>query len=275
MAPPGNALPVGRAMISINDPKAMSQQEGSMSSIQTNSKMKLFVSIEEMALDVLDSSLQVRRKLFEEARSRKKVRDGSVEDSASSSGGGSGGSWIPELSRLAGKVLDLIAVQIINEYGVRLRRSGSWADSNGVGRDATQHDNSSSVARTTSTAANSQEMASLLYAFAKAGRGDETLFSIVAQELMRQTSKAELEREGKRGPKPQGTICNSSFLIYVYASAHLHSHGSLDTEFSNTIWAFATAGVRGVAQVELIRFLADALDEGNGLFFGFEFKRKC
>ena len=49
----------------------------------------------------------------------------------------------------------------------------------------------------------------------------------------------------------------------------------MDTEFSNTIWAFATAGVRGVAQVELIRFLADALDEGNGLFFGFEFKRKC
>ena len=46
-------------------------------------------------------------------------------------------------------------------------------------------------------------------------------------------------------------------------------------EFSNTVWAFATAGIRGNAQVELIKFLADALDEGNGLFFGLEFKREC
>ncbi len=206
MAPPGSALPVGRVMVSANGPESIAAQDESTSSIRTNN-VKLFVSIEEMALDVLDSSLQVRMKLYEEACSRKQKRDGSsIAESSASSGGG--GSWIPELSRLAGKVLDLIAAQIINEYGLRLRG----------GRDEIRHDadqgDSPAAVRTSTTAANSQEMASLLYAFAKAGRGDDTLFSIVAQELMRQTSKAELEREGKRGPKPQGTIIMCGCLIF-------------------------------------------------------------
>ena len=278
MTPPGNALPVGRVMVSTNSPESIASQEESMSSIRTNN-MKLFVSIEEMALDVLDSSLQVRMKLYEEARSRKKIRDGSIADSSASGGGG--GSWIPELSRLAGKVLDLIAVQIINEYGYRLRRSGRSGDADGDGRDES-HDGDqrakfAPARTTTSTAANSQEMASLLYAFAKAGRGDDTLFSVVAQELMRQTSKVELEREGKRGPKPQGTMMTSSFttkILCICSCSVLTFFTGICTEFSNTIWAFATAGVRGISQVELIRFVADSMDEGNGLFFGFEFKRK-
>ena len=211
MAPPGNALPVGRVMVSANGPESTAAQDESTSTIRTNN-IKLFVSIEEMALDVLDSSLQVRMKLYEEARSRKKIRDGSSIADSSASGGG-GGSWIPDLSRLAGKALDLIAAQIINEYGLRLRG----------GRDEIRHGvnqvDSPAAVRTSNTAANSQEMASLLYAFAKAGRGDDTLFSIVAQELMRQTSKVELEREGKRGPKPQGTIMMCVCLIFE--SLHL------------------------------------------------------
>ena len=46
------------------------------------------------------------------------------------------------------------------------------------------------------------------------------------------------------------------------------------TELSNTIWAFATAGLRGDTQVDLVKFIADALDEGSGSFFGFQFKRE-
>jgi hypothetical protein len=41
---------------------------------------------------------------------------------------------------------------------------------------------------------------------------------------------------------------------------------------SNTIWAFATAGIRGSTQVELVKFIADALDAGDGQFFGHQFK---
>ncbi|KAL9182955.1 hypothetical protein ACHAXT_004234 [Thalassiosira profunda] len=169
-----------------------------------------FASMEEMALDVLDSSLKVRMELFEEAKSRRQ-----------GGGGGASGTWIPELSRLAGKVLDLIAMQIIREYGTR-------GDSEEEARSGF----------------NPQEMASVLWAFAKAKRGDGALFNVVAEELMKQT-ESEMARGGK-GPKPQ--------------------------ELSNTIWAFATAGVRGETQVELVKFIADALDEGDGQFFGYQFK---
>jgi len=48
----------------------------------------------------------------------------------------------------------------------------------------------------------------------------------------------------------------------------------LYAELSNTIWAFATAGIRGDRQVELVKFIADTLDEGSGNFFGVQFKRK-
>ena len=61
-----------------------------------------------MSLDVLSSSLKIRNQLFEEARRRK-----------SGVNTGSGGAWIPELSRLAGKLMDLFAVQIIQEYTSR------------------------------------------------------------------------------------------------------------------------------------------------------------
>ena len=44
-------------------------------------------------------------------------------------------------------------------------------------------------------------------------------------------------------------------------------------ELSNTIWAFATSGVRGNTQVQLVQFIADALDDGDGQFFGADFKR--
>lgn len=166
LAPPCIAFPIGRV---VNDDDTT-----------PFSKLQTFTSINEMSLDVLSSSLDVRMKLLEEARNR------------SNKDGGSPGSWIPELSRLSAKVLDLIAVQIINEYG--LRNNDHREKSGGT--------------------FNPQEMASVLWAFAKAKRGDDALFSTVARELMRQT-EFELEKEGggQRGPKPQGMcLCVISLL---------------------------------------------------------------
>jgi hypothetical protein len=48
--------------------------------------------------------------------------------------------------------------------------------------------------------------------------------------------------------------------------------GPKPQELSNTIWAFATAGIRGRTQVKLVKFIADALDAGDGPFFGHQFK---
>ena len=165
VAPPCTVYPLGRVADSSED----------------RIPMRHFVSSNEMALDVLTSSLNVRMALFEHARSRK-------------SGGGTSGSWIPELSRLAGKIIDIIAVQIINDYFSRNVES----DAKGT--------NGPTVGRK-KAAFNPQEMASILWAFAKSKRGDEVLFDIVAKELLRQT-KIELEMGGQ-GPKPQGA---SSFL---------------------------------------------------------------
>ena len=170
LAPPCTAFSIGRV---VNDDDAT-----------PFSKLQTFTSTNEMSLDVLSSSLDVRMKLLEEARNR-------------SNKDGTRGSWIPELSRLSAKVLDLIAVQIINEYGLR--------SSNNNGSNSDNHREKSGGTF------NPQEMASVLWAFAKAKRGDDALFSTVARELMRQT-EFELEKEGggQRGPKPQG-MC-----LYVY-----------------------------------------------------------
>ena len=184
MAPPSSAFSVGRV---VADVATETSQGGN--NVQQQQQDRQFVSMDEMALDTLQSSLQVRMSLFEEALNRKK-----------SGGGASSGLWIPELSKLAGKVLDLIAVKIIEEYNGR----SSTSDSGGEGTGAVIN----------GSAFNPQEMASVLWAFAKAKRADDLLFNTVARELVR-TAKFELERGGN-GPKPQGeALC---FGIHLFAS---------------------------------------------------------
>ena len=69
-------------------------------------------------------------------------------------------------------------------------------------------------------------------------------------------------------------LCPLFFLSsHCFLASHLPCFRAFVAELSNTIWAFATAGVRGDTQVELVKFIADALDEGGGLFFGLRFKR--
>ena len=205
VTPPSSAFALGRVVASNSD----DDESHSGANVGKNFRStRQFVSLDEMALDVISSTLQVRMQLFEEARKRK-------------TGGSSNGAWIPELSRLSGKVMDLIAVKIIIDYG-----------------------NRNNAKTSTSAVFNPQEMASVLWAYAKSNRGDDALFSTVAAELIRQTGYA-LE-QGGQGPRPQ--------------------------ELSNTIWAFATAGIRGQQHIELVKFAANALDEGEGLFFGNAFK---
>jgi hypothetical protein len=44
------------------------------------------------------------------------------------------------------------------------------------------------------------------------------------------------------------------------------------SEFANTLWAFATSGIRADAHVKLAKLMADGMDEGDGSFFGGYFK---
>lgn len=109
-----------------------------------------FSSIDEMSLDLLSSSLKIRNQLFEEARRRK---------SGVNSGGG--GAWIPELSRLAGKLMDLFAVQIIEDYASR-----NEDKSDEIRRIENEDDNDRRI-KGYKKAFNPQEMASALWAFGK------------------------------------------------------------------------------------------------------------
>lgn len=161
VAPPSDALPLGR----ISD---MKHEPGNGVGNE-----RLFVSIDEMSLDVLSSCLKIRHQLFEEARRRK-------------SGGGSGGAWIPELSRLSGKLMDLFAVQIIQDYSSRC--------------DDIEADQSTANSGYKKLF-NPQEMASALWAFAKSKRADDVLFAAVAEELLRQTAMSMVDVKLK--PKPQ------------------------------------------------------------------------
>eukprot|EP00804_Cyclotella_cryptica_P031368 CCRYP_012184-RH/>CCRYP_012184-RH protein AED:0.21 eAED:0.21 QI:390/1/1/1/0.8/0.66/6/200/821 len=217
VAPPSNAFPLGR-VAGMDDGHEDYDKD-----------RRLFQSLDEMSLDILSSTLKVRTQLLEEARKRK------------TGASGSSGTWIPELSRLAGKLMDLFAVQIIQEYASRRRANENSAI------DEFNADSSNGGRKTgirAEVSFNPQEMASALWAFAKSQRADSTLFSAVAQELIRQTEL--MKKEGGMKPKPQ--------------------------EFSNTLWAFATAGIRGNAQVSLTKLMADAMDDGGGQFFGGYFK---
>ena len=223
LAPPGNgeggdALPVGKVTTETSEGGKEEEEEGA------GRRARMFVSVEEMSLDVLRSSMSVRMKLYDEARNRGGVGGG---------GGTAGPSWIPELSRLAGRVFDLIAVRVIDDYASRSSSPRSEF--------------------------NPQEMASILWAFAKVRRGDDGLFDTVASALMRQTNDGVAGvvgvGGGKNGAGGGGAVA-----------------GPKPQELSNTIWAFATAGIRGSTQVELVKFIADALDAGDGQFFGHQFK---
>ena len=106
VAPPSDAFPLGR-VVGIGDSNDYNDKD-----------RRLFHSLDEMSLDIFASSLKVRTQLLEEARKRK------------TGASGSSGAWIPELSRLAGKLMDLFAVQIIQEYASRRR-----TDQNSVSDD--------------------------------------------------------------------------------------------------------------------------------------------
>ena len=253
--PPGNnggyngdaALPVGRVLPHNEDNDTTSNDDDD----DEEEGVSLFVSRDEMALDVLQSSMLVRMKLYEEAINRSNSNSGGSSSSSSS------GSWIPELSRLSGRIFDLIAVRVIEDYETRRKQQRQ--------QQQRQHP--------TAGGANAQEMASILWAYAKVRRGNDKLFNTVGSELIRQTptNLGVVDNNVVMMTKGEGARKNDSKIISSSSSSSIIV-GPKPQELSNTIWAFATAGVRSETQVNLVKYLADALDVGCGQFFGHSFK---
>jgi len=188
MAPPISILP-------ISSPTAK---------VDNNVNIK-YAAIEDMHSEILSTAVKLRSEVLQVAKDRKATLDPSQRAQIKNT-------WIPTLSQLSGKLLDVIAcqvLQILSDF-------------------------------------NSQELANLLYAFATAERADNQVFEKLANQLIlsmeRQTgtNNAKVDIKHSNLPKPQ--------------------------EFSISVWAFATAGLRGPGQIKLTKCLANALDSDSGKF---------
>ena len=110
--------------------------------------------------DILETAMKVRKQVLEVAKER---------NSNNSNGNGNviiQSKWIPTMSQLSGKLLDIIAVQvlcIVEKF-------------------------------------NSQELANLLYAFSSAGRADVYFFDQLADQLVKNMN---LGRGGSAATQPK------------------------------------------------------------------------
>ena len=155
------------------------------------------MSKEEIIIDLVTTSLKVRSQVLEVARERSAIADPALKAQVKSR-------WIPTLSQLGAKVLDLIAA-----FGMDLYASSSQPGSS-----------------------SSQEVANALYSFATAGRADPPFFDVLAKRHF--DVSAEMKEIGRMA-RPQ--------------------------EFSNSIYAFAKAGITGNRQREFVSYIATYLED--------------
>jgi len=84
---------------------------------------------------------------------------------------------------------------------------------------------------------NTQEIANLLYAFASAERAEDEFFSKLIQQFIRSVERQKKNNtskyNNKKQPRPQ--------------------------EFSISVWAFASAGLRGQSQIEFVNYFANSI----------------
>jgi hypothetical protein len=191
VAPPSTVYPVVR-------PESLFQHLQTTKESKKNSEI-MFSSVDDMHQDILTTAMKVRTEVLDVAKERSRLKTPAERATVKNK-------WIPTLSQLSGKLLDMIATNVLI-----------------ILKDF-----------------NSQELANLLYAFASAGRADLLLFESLSDQLvinMRDKSKL-YSKNIKLRPKPQ--------------------------EFSNSVWAFASAGLRGEGLVKLIEQVAEILDHDNG-----------
>jgi len=190
VAPPSDIYPIVRPAELVNASKKTGQNEG---------PEVLLSKPEDMHEDIIVTARKVRAQVLEVARERSTLKTAAERAAVKNK-------WIPTLSQLSGKLLDLIATQVLDIL----------------------HD------------FNSQELANLLYAFASAGRSDHILFEALSGQLVKSMEdKSKLgEQDKRKRPKPQ--------------------------EFSNSVWAFASAGLRGEGQIRLVDGVAGILDHNDG-----------
>lgn len=215
-------------------------------------------SISDMEKDILITAKKVRTDVLSVAKERGTLS--SAEERALVQN-----KWIPTLSQLSGKLLDIIAaqvLQILDDF-------------------------------------NSQELANLLYAFSSAQRADAHLFDLLANTLVKRINGGITPGRGgqnRHEPKPQ----EYSNSVWSFASSSIRSEGQIKLvqtvadkmdendgalvkhfkpqELSNTAWGCATLlAKRGSedtklnqaedeAIVRIMRWVARSLEERVEMF---------
>ena len=158
VAPPANIYPISR-------PASLLKMRKKEDSIEQNpAPDTISSSLEDMYKDILETAAKVRSQVLEVAKERSTMKNAAERAAVKNK-------WIPTLSQLSAKMLDVIAIQVLDMLGEF----------------------------------NSQDLANLLYAFANAGRADFILFDQLSSRLvenMEDKSKLFGEDARKR-PKPQ------------------------------------------------------------------------
>ncbi len=121
-------------------------------------------SIQDMEDDTYATAAKVRELVLEVAKERSTMKTAAERAAVQSK-------WIPSLSQLSGKLLDVIATQaleILDDF-------------------------------------NTQELANLLYAFASAGRADHVLFEALSEQLVKNMKEKATKKnlDPRKKPKPQ------------------------------------------------------------------------
>lgn len=154
VAPPAQVYPIVR-------PNTLLEGAGKENSQDSDIMLS---SLEDIEKDILDTGAKVRRQVLEVAKERSTMNSAAERAAVKNK-------WIPTLSQLSGKLLDVIAIQVL---------------------DNLDH-------------FNSQELANLLYAFANAKRADKILFDHLSERLvhnMKDKSKL-FDVDIRKRPKPQ------------------------------------------------------------------------
>ena len=177
---------------------------------------------------LLDTSKQLREKVLQVAKEKQQHQSNGVTVSTDEQQQ----AWIPTLSLLCGYLLDTIAVR-------------------------TTLDDPNKVASKIPF----QERANLLWALATAQRASPVVFENVITQMIDDMERQLLLPENQPGSSPPPPPSNNN-----YNNNRNRKDGDTlqPQEWSNSLWAFATAQVFGPGQVQLLQFVANTLDTRPG-----------
>ena len=178
---------------------------------------------------LLNTAAAVREAVIRVATERAKIVDGTAVLPVGAE------SWIPLLSQLAGQILDAIGViaTVLDHISQQNALPSSLSTS------------SSSRTSKQPKTFQMQEWSNLLWAWATAGRADPTVFGLVVRNMIQQQKQKSMQQPS------QNNINNNS--------NNEMNNALQPQEWSNSIWAFATAQCYE-SHIDLIEYVAELLD---------------